>query len=115
MGGHIVHLMRSEVSHRVLDTPEQWTLPGLIQETVSQLEYVDELASRWFPIGKTVPIVIDPRVSTGLPVIDGRGVTVQAIRKRFRAGLRIEFIAEDIEMDPYLVQTAIPYWEQVAA
>ena len=61
MGGHVVHLMLGEPSHRSLDTPRQWTLPGLIQETVSQLEYVDELASRWFPVGKAVPIVIDPQ------------------------------------------------------
>jgi uncharacterized protein (DUF433 family) len=45
----------------------------------------------------------------------GRGVTVQAIRKRFKAGLRIEFIAEDFEMEPSLVETPLQYWEQIAA
>ena len=116
MGGHIVSLMRGEASRPSLDSPQQWTLPGLIQETVDQLEYAeDELASRWFPVGRTIPIVIDPRLSAGLPVIDGRGVTVQAIRKRFKAGLRIEFIAEDFDMDRNLVETALQYWEQVAA
>ena len=85
LGGHIVHFLREGgpvVSHQALDAPEQWTLPGLLRrETVDQIEYDEELAARWFPIGKAVPIVVDPRLSTGLPVIKGRGVTVQAIRK----------------------------------
>ena len=119
LGGHIVHFLRvggSVDSYQALDAPEQWTLPGLLRsETVDQIEYDDELAARWFPIGKTVPIVVDPRLSTGLPVIEGRGVTVQAIRKRFKAGLRIDFIAKDFEMDPGLVETALQYCERVAA
>ncbi len=119
LGGHIVHFLRaggSVNSYQALDAPEQWTLPGVLRsETVDQIEYDDELAARWFPIGKTVPIVVDPRLSTGLPVIEGRGVTVQAIRKRFKAGLRIDFIAKDFEMDPDLVETALQYCERVAA
>ena len=118
LGGHIVHLLReggSLDSFQALDAPEQWTLPGLLRETIDQLEYDQELAARWFPIGKSVPIVVDPRLSTGLPVIQGRGVTVQAIRKRFYAGLNIDFIAKDFEMAPHLVETALRYSERVAA
>ena len=118
LGGHIVHLLKeggSLSSFQALDAPEQWTLPGLLRETIDQIEYDRELAARWFPIGKNVPIVVDPRLSTGLPVIHGRGVTVQAIRKRFQAGLRIDFIAKDFEMEPHLVETALQYSERVAA
>ena len=119
LGGHIVHYLGeggSIASYQALDAPEQWTLPRLLRrETIDQIEYADDLAARWFPIGKTVPIVVDPRLSTGLPVIDGRGVTVQAIRKRFKAGLRIDFIAEDFDMNRYLVETALQYCEKVAA
>ena len=100
---------------QALDAPEQWTLPGLLRETIYQLEYDQELVARWFPIGKKVPIVIDPRYSTGQPVIQGRGVTVQAIRKRFNAGLNINLIAEDFKMNPVLIETALRYSEKVVA
>ena len=118
LGGHVVHFLReggSIASYQTLDAPEQWTLPGLLRQTIDQIEYHQELASRWFPVGKSVPIVVDPRLSTGLPVIEGRGVTVQAIRNRFKAGLRIDFIAKDFELNPDLVETALQYGERVAA
>ena len=118
LGSHIVHFLEeggSAASFQALDRPEQWTLPGILRETIDQIDYDQDLASRWFPIGKTVPIVIDPKISTGLPVIEGRGVTVQTIRNRFKAGLRIDFIAKDFELDRDIVETALQYWERVAA
>ena len=118
ISGHIVNFLQSDdpaSSFQVMDLPEQWTLPGLLEDTIDQIEYDHDLASRWYPIGKRVPIVVDPRVSTGLPVIDGRGVTVQAIRNRFKAGLRIDFIAKDFALDRDLVETALQYCERVAA
>lgn len=118
LSGHIVNFLKagaSADSFQALDFPEQWTLPGLLKDTIDQIEYEHDLASRWYPIGKNVPIVVDPRISTGLPVIAGRGVTVQAIRNRFKAGLRIDFIAEDFALDRDLVETALQYCERVAA
>ena len=119
MGGHVVRFLEvgPEASHPALDAPGQWTLPGLLRETIDQLEYDDDhaLAARWFPVGKTVPIVVDPRISTGLPVIEGRGVTIQTIRKRFVSGLNIDFIAKDFDLDRDLVETALRYWDRVAA
>ena len=57
-----------------------------------------DLAAKWYPAGKEAPIVIDPRVSAGLPTIAGRGVTVDALRKLWKAGYTIEFIADDFRM-----------------
>lgn len=113
LGGHIVHLLRPRgslaPSHPAIDQPGQWSLPGLVEETIRQLDYESELAARWYPAGKDVPIVIDPRISAGLPVIVGRGVTIEAIDKRFHAGHTIEFIAKDFRLKHGVVQEAIRY------
>ena len=69
---------------------------------------------RWFPVGKAIPIVIDPLMSSGMPTIVGMGVTIPAIHRRFKAGHRIAFIARDLAIEPDLVETAIQYAEQVA-
>jgi uncharacterized protein (DUF433 family) len=118
LGGHIVQRLRSEQLGRSLqavDTPQQWTLPGLVLDIIDQLDWELELAARWYPVGKDVQIVVDPRITSGLPTIVGRGVTVEVIHQRFKAGQRLEYIAQDFVLDSLLVEEAIRYAERVAA
>lgn len=114
-GGHIVHIIHVPgISLQAIDQPEQYTLPDLVQATLSQIEYERELASKWYPIGKDIPIVIDPLISAGLPIIQGRGITVEAIYKRFKADQEIAFIAEDFDIKPLVIEQVIRYREKVA-
>ena len=113
----LVHDTQAVSEYKAVPEPVHHGLPELVRNAMSAIEYDDDedLASRWFPVGKEVPIVVDPRLSAGLPVIKGRGVTVQAIHERFMAGLDIEFIADDFQLEPRVIQTAIRYSEKVAA
>ncbi len=116
IGGHIVHILRIPgVSLQALDQPEQFTIPNLVQEAIAQLEYEYELAARWYPAGKDIPIVVDPRISAGLPIIKGRGITVEAIQKRFQAKQKMEFIERDFELEHDVVEEAIRFREAVPA
>ena len=115
IGGHIVHIIRVPgAALQAIDQPEQYTIPDLVQETLSQIEYEYELASRWYPVGMGVPIVVDPQISGGLPIVKGRGITVEAIHKRFKANQKMDFIARDFELDRETVEEIIRYAEQVA-
>jgi uncharacterized protein (DUF433 family) len=115
---HIVERLRSERPGRslqALDQPLQWTLQGLVLETLEQLDFESELAARWYPVGKSIPIVVDPKITSGLPTIVGRGVTVEVIHQRFKAGQRLEYIAQDFVLEPVLVEEALRYAEKVTA
>ena len=90
-------------------------LPTHVVETIHQIEYEDDLAARWYPAGKKCPIVIDPRFGSGVPTIIGRGVTVQAIRKRWKAGQDIDFIARDLALKSEVVESVLQYGDRVAA
>lgn len=115
IGRHIVHIMRIPgASLQAIDQPEQYTIPNLVQETIGQLEYEYELAARWYPVGKNVPIVVDPQISAGLPVIKGRGITVEAIYKRFKADQDIAFIERDFKLQHGIVEKVIRYKEKLA-
>ena len=114
IGRHIVYFIHVPgISLQAIDQPEQFTLPDLVQETIAQLEYEEELASRWYPVGKDIPIVVDPRISAGLPVIKGRGITVEAIHKRFQARQKMDFIERDFQLGHDVVEEAIRFWEAV--
>ena len=116
IGGRIVHIMRvPEASLQAIDQPQQYTIPGLVQQILTeQIEYEYDLASRWYPIGKNGPIVVDPRISAGLPVIKGRGITVEAIYKRFKADQDMAFIERDFALQRGTVEKIIRFREKVA-
>ena len=118
VGGHIVRILHTEAtmaSYQAMDEPTQWTLPGVVADVKQQIRYEHELAAQWFPVGKEVPIVIDPRITSGRPTIQGRRVTVQIIHKRFLAGQNIDFIAQDFDIGNNVVEDAVRYGELVAA
>ena len=118
LGGHLLHRFDEEepgASLSTLDTKlQQWTLPGLVIEKIRSFDYELELVARWYPIGKTVPIVVDPRYSAGMPTIIDRRVTVQTIQKRFRAKYSIQFIASDLKLKREIIEEAIRYADKVA-
>ncbi|MFC2035111.1 DUF433 domain-containing protein [Chloroflexota bacterium] len=114
IGGHIVHMIKEKGSLQAIDSPEQFTLPYLVIETIEQLEFELELASKWYPVGKKIPIVVDPYVSAGVPIIEGRGITVENIEKRFYLGKQTwEFIAKDLELQQSVVQEVIRFAPRV--
>lgn len=51
------------------------------------------LAERWFPAGRDVPIVVDPRVSFGEPVVEGTRIGTGLLYDRITAGDDIEMVA----------------------
>lgn len=122
IGGYIVHNYLGQVSGASMQSmsePLQWTLglplPDEVLQTINQLDYIFDLAARWFPAGKEVPIVLDPLMSSGTPTILGSHVTISAIHQRFKAGYKIDFLAKDYELDRDVVETAIQYADLVAA
>jgi uncharacterized protein (DUF433 family) len=93
----------------------QLTLPGYVAEAIQTFDFVDDLAARWFPMGKDVPIVVDPRYGAGRPTITERRLTIETIHKRWLAGQKIQFIAEDCDLEPALVEDALRYAKKYAA
>lgn len=117
-GRHILYRFQQEEAGEsllALDQYGQWTLPGDVVDALESFEFEDELASRWFPLGKDVPIVVDPRFGAGKPTIVNRGVTVETLQKRWQAGQTIAFLAQDFRLDKGVVELALQKAESLAA
>ncbi|MGQ9677643.1 MAG: DUF433 domain-containing protein [Chloroflexota bacterium] len=117
-GGHVMHefdVGNPNGPRLALSLHGQWELPGLVRTELQHFDFdherrpADPFALRWFPRGRQVPIVVDPYVAAGRPTIYQRGVTIDTIVQRFRAGERIGDIAEDYELAIDLVEVAIGY------
>jgi uncharacterized protein (DUF433 family) len=94
----------------VFDAHGQLTLPGLVAESLENFDWLDRWASRWFPMGKSVPIVVDPQMAAGRPTILDTGITVDTVMRRFTKGKQTPtFIAEDYELEEEEVLDIIRY------
>ena len=114
LGGHIVQWINDETAQGI-DAPTLYSLPGLVRKRMLEVDYERDLAARWYPVGKPIPIVVDPRFAAGVPTIDGRGVSVRTIYKRWKADQPIAFIADDLALEPGVVERALRYADKIAA
>ncbi len=86
-----------------------WADP--IEERIRQFEYdlQQGLAIRWFPRGSEAPIVVDPQIAFGAPVLREAAIPTAVIRGRFEAGEDIEEIGEDFDIPPDMVTYALRF------
>ncbi len=90
----------------------QWTLPGLVRKRAQEFVHLEDdgFAIRWYPLGREVPIMVDPRFAAGRPAVADRGVTVDIIRRRSQnAGQSIREIAHDLSVTERAVEAALSF------
>jgi uncharacterized protein (DUF433 family) len=76
---------------------------------LEELDYAGAFASRWWPLGKDKPIMVDPDYGYGLPVVARSGVRTEIILERFRAGDLEAQIVEDFNLDRIEVGRALQF------
>lgn len=70
----------------------------ILEPFLSNVDYTQGLASRWWPDGRQGAVVIDPNYGFGFPVIRNTGVRTETILERFLAGDPPSEIADDFEL-----------------
>lgn len=109
-GGHVLYeFTRREPGPgtMALDLAGQWLLPVSVAEVLERFDFDRTYASRWFPAGRAVPLVIDPERGSGLPTIAGRNLRADFLAGRWRAGEDIASLAEDYDLDVATVEAAL--------
>ena len=92
-----------------LDGSQQLNL-GLIKAFFKNLEFDgNEMASRFWPMGKDKSVVIDPERKFGHPIINGHNIYPEVLHSHIKAGDPKEYIALIFEITEKEVQDAIDY------
>jgi uncharacterized protein (DUF433 family) len=92
-----------------LDGTNQFNL-NLIKLFFKKLEFgSDNLALRFWPIGKKKSVVIDPQRQMGHPVLENNNIYPETIFNLHKGGDSVEFIAYLYELDVKSVKDAIAY------
>jgi uncharacterized protein (DUF433 family) len=82
---------------------------------LKELDYQNEFARRWWPLGKDEPVVVDPDYGFGLPVIVGSGARTESIAEQYYAGDKVEHIAYDFNVTQEQIESALKLERQLAA
>lgn len=77
----------------------------LVAQRIEQCDFENEygVALRWYFLGRSVPLLIDPGISGGAPIVPG-GIATWALAGFFRGGERRESILKDF---PYVTAEAL--------
>lgn len=72
---------------RALLSDGQWVITPVIWQLATEIDFgsPEGLPRRWFPLGRTRPIVLDPFVSFGAPTVVGHGVKTANVHDLFVA------------------------------
>jgi len=78
-----------------------------------EFDYTDHLALRWHPSGRTLSVVIDPRISFGSPIVEGTGVPTYSVFSRLEAGDDLATVERDFNLTSSQVAAAIIFEENL--
>lgn len=81
----------------------------LIESRVREFQYELDMALQWHPRGEDVPVIVDPRISFGSPVLEGSGVSTWIIRERHEAGEEHDDIADDFGISRGDIHVALEF------
>lgn len=107
--GNKVFLRDKDGNIITLDGTRQLNL-DIIQIFFKKLEFdADDLAARYYPMGKEKQVIMDPKRKFGHPVMGGTNIYPETFFGMYKAGEPRGYIAALYEVDEQLVQDAIDY------
>ncbi|MEO5715390.1 MAG: DUF433 domain-containing protein [Luteolibacter sp.] len=100
-----------------LGTRGQTAFSKVLEPFCASLDFdqASALASRYYPLGRNQPIVVDPKHAFGRPVIEGTNLTAEAIMALIRGGEAVENIAESFQITTETVLVAKCFEQRKAA
>lgn len=115
VGGQEVFVERDGMLVEVLKGKRRMAWDQVLAPFLDALDYENDRAVRWWPLGHGDPIAVDPRLGFGLPVVATRGVRTELLREQFAAGETIEQIAIDFGVGEGDVKSALQYESRFTA
>jgi uncharacterized protein (DUF433 family) len=92
----------------------QWVIAPVVLQYARQIDFakVTGEAERWWPMGRAVPVVLDPAVSFGAPTLADTGIRTAVVYDLYLAeGRRASTVATWMGIEPATVQAAVRYEE----
>jgi len=97
----------------------QHMMPELVKPYLDELDFdVNDVARRWWPMGRNGGVVIDPQVAFGAPIVEQAGIRTETLadsydaeRPLFGDAGAVERVAWTYDIEPRHVRTALQFRE----
>lgn len=118
------HVFSAVSDHDAAPDVVKWT-PAEIDQVIagpvfdqflSEIEFdtATSLARRWWPLGRSMPVLLDPSIGFGAPIVMGTGIRTSALAAMARASsARDTAVAYEIEVA--MVEAAVAFENVLAA
>ena len=118
--GHDVYVEVRERGDAILQllSGGQWVIAPIIQQLAEQIEFdaPTGLARRWYPMGRSGLIVLDPMISFGRPTISGRGVATANVYDFYVGeGRQVRVVRDWLALADEEIEAAVEFEETMAA
>jgi uncharacterized protein (DUF433 family) len=87
----------------------QYVMHKVIEPSLKGIDFDTDIASRWWPAGRSSDIVVDPKRQFGQPIIDSAGIPTAILSAAAEAEGSIEMAARMFRTSPAVVQRAIDF------
>lgn len=97
------------------DKTKQLNFAGIIKEFFKQMDFgKDQLAIRYWPLGKDKNIIVDPHHQLGQPTIKNTNILAETLYRMHTAGEKINFIASLYDVSSNDVNASIEFFKKAA-
>jgi uncharacterized protein (DUF433 family) len=113
----ILHVLRTGEDDRLIDLFKsgQYVMHRIIEPSLKGLEFEDDFAARWWPLGRTRGVVIDPKRQFGQPVDHETGVPTIVLAQAVEAEGSIAKAARAFMVPAASIRRAVAFEERRAA
>jgi uncharacterized protein (DUF433 family) len=97
------------------DRSKQINFKSIIETFCTKIDFdKDQLALRYWPLGKGKNIVVDPHHQLGQPTIKSTNILAETLYSMYTAGEKISFISSLYDISEHDVKASIEFFNQAA-
>ena len=97
------------------DKSKQLNFSAIIKDFCLQMDFgKDQLALRYWPLGKEKNIVVDPHHQLGQPTVKNTNILAETLYRMYTAGEKINFIASLYDVTQSDVTASIEFFKKAA-
>jgi uncharacterized protein (DUF433 family) len=112
----LLELAAEEQDAALLDViRDQYIFKKVLAPFLAQLDFEQDSAIRWWPLGKQRRIVIDPARSFGQPIVSREGVPTLVLAKAVKVERSLESVAKWFKVSRSSLRDAVDFENRLAA